>query len=173
MDNEPFLITIFFLINGSAWLYFKNPFETRYINKTTKIKVAVLGYLERIKDELVEKEITNPVELETAQEKRYEAFIEYFRRSKFLVYISDYEDVVEYEKTGETLLDKIAISVFVLIIPIVIFWITQSLPISSIVSIIPLEFAILFSIDYYKMCSHINKLYNLYVKEKESFGGYD
>lgn len=173
MDNEPFLITIFFLINGSAWLYFKNPFETRYINKTTKIKVAVLGYLERIKDELVEKEITNPDELETAQEKRYEAFIEYFRRSKFLVYISDYEDVVEYEKTGETLLDKIAISTFALIIPVIIYWTTQNFPLSAIASIIPLEFVILLTKDYYKMCSRINELYNLYVKEKESFGGYD
>lgn len=173
MDNEPFLITIFFLINGSAWLYFENPFEKRYINKTTKIKVAVLGYLERIKDELVEKEITNPDDIETSQEKRYEVFIEFFRRSKFLVYISDYEDVVRYEKIAETLLDKIAISVFALIIPIIIFWITQSFLISSIVSIIPLEFAILLSNNYYKMCSRINKLYNLYVKEKESFGGYD
>lgn len=172
-------MVLVFILNASGFIYFTNIFEKKYETKTSKIKASLMG-----KIELKFVNLINDTDFQKTAEKNqteeYNTFIKLFRDSKLLSYIGLYEDIIYYEKEGEKFFNKLATYIFIYIFPLILFYYFDLPETTDDLLIIPwlcvlfitsLLFAKLY--DLHEMDRDINKYYNLYVKDKESFGGYN
>lgn len=179
MNIELYFMAIFFILNASGFIYITNIFEKKYETKTSKIKASLMGKIESLFVDLI-----NDTDFQKTAEKNqteeYNTFIKFFRDSKLLSYIGLYEHIIDYEKEGEKFFNKLATYICAYIFPVILFIYddlsetTNELSYISLLAVVFITF-LLFTklIDLYEMDRDINKDYNLYVKDQESFGGYD
>ncbi len=162
------------VLNTGLWFYFGDIFDKKYLNKVTKTKTALLGILIESKNQLIEKHKNNKT-----QEEEYNDFITFMKKSKFRGNINIYEKAHYFEEKGEQILRNLGASILAFIIPIGICLFYDSIP-YEIFWILFIFFIYNASERFYhklrefmKMDKFVNKTYNNYVKNKESFGGYD
>ncbi len=171
------------LIAISTGIFLSNFFDS-YERKIIKIKTANLGLLVNAKNDLVKQEskkgISQPTKIERGknpikgQEKVYEDFIIYMRKSSFLKYANEHEELLNFEGEGQKKVHKLALTVFGFIVPTIFLQQEGYLfGFGSVWFSLNFSFFLIFILDIRNMVERINKLYEEYIIGKESFGGYD
>lgn len=148
----------------------------KYEKKILKIRMALLGLLEYEKNELVDMEIKirEDEQHHNNQKKEYNELITFFRTSDFLDYANEYEDMIQYEASGEGKINKLAFSIGGLVVPTILLQQDGNLYEIGLLWFF-INFAVLsvFIMDVKDMITNIRKHYNKRVLKSQSFGGYD
>lgn len=184
MNLEVTAVVVLGLITISVAIFASNFFES-YEKKIAKIKTATLGLLENAKDDLVrteskkglslfEKKEQEKKSVKKGQEKDYENLITFMRKSSFLKYANEHEEMLDFEGCGRNKVHKLALTVCGFVVPTILL--QQERGLFEIgVFWLSFNFALflIFITDINYMVKRIDKLYKEYIIGKESFGGYD
>ncbi|MCK4797417.1 MAG: hypothetical protein KAT05_08550 [Spirochaetes bacterium] len=172
MDPEITVAVIIALVGVPTAVLVSDVFG-KYEKKILPIRTALLGLLDSEKDKLVERENFNK-NINKANERDYNDLINFLKDSNFLRYADEYEEILHYEANGEEKLNKLAVSIGGLSVPVILF--QQQVPyqfIGLVWFIINFALFAVFATDAINMTKYIRRLYNSYILEKQSFGGYD
>lgn len=185
MNVEVTTGAILSIIAISVGIISSNFFE-RYEKKSVKIKTAILGLLENAKDNLVKQEFKKSGQSQLIrkdqgkkhvmkeQERNYEDLITFMRKSNFLKYANEYEELLNFEGCGQNKLYKLGFTVGGFIIPIILLQQEGGLfSIGLLWVSVNFSFLVIFIFDLNNMIKRIDGLYKEYISGKESFGGYD
>ena len=178
MDSE-ITVAIIIALVGVPIIVFASDVFGKYEKKILQIRIALLGLLENEKNKLVEREIANKESKHlnnnnSSNEQAYMELITFFKESDFLRYANEYEEILYYEANGEGKLNNLAASIGGLSIAVI--FLQQDVPyqyIGLVWFIINFGLLTVFVTDAIKMTQYIRQLYNSYILEKQSFGGYD
>ena len=98
----------------------------------------------------------------------------FFKTSNFLNYANEYEDMIYYEASGESKINKLAFAIGGLVVPTILLQQEGNLLEIGLVWLL-INFAVLavVAMDVKDMIVNIRKHYNEHVLEAQSFGGYD
>jgi len=175
MNIEATIAIIIFLLGCPFVIIFSNFFE-RYEKKMHKIRTAILGFLIKARNELVQQEIDRHARAETSQtgqESNYDEFIDFMQRSKFLKYANEYEEMLRFEENGEGKFYYLSFEIVGLVFPLILIQLPDVFLFGYIWLLINLAFFISTSLDILNMVTRINRLYRKYEIQRHSFGGYD
>ena len=177
-------VFVFGLIGISVAIFASNFFDG-YEKKMAKINTAILGLLENAKDDLVrmesEKGQTLIVKKEQGkkrhnkgQEKNYEDLITFMRKSKFLKYANEHEELLDFDLRGRKEIHKLALTVLGFIGPTILLQQVGDLYVLGILWLsLDFGFLMMFINNIKEFIIRIDNLYKEHIIGQESFGGYD
>jgi len=175
MDAEVTVAIIIGLFGTTVVILVSDVFG-KYEKRILKIRTALLGLLEAEKNELVNMKIKSreDEQRDDNQKKEYDELITFFKKSNFLNYANEYEDMIYYEASGEGKINKLAFSIGGLVVPTILLQQDGNLYEFGLLWFI-INFAVLsiFVMDVKEMIMNIKKHYNKRVLKSQSFGGYD
>jgi len=175
------IATLVLTLIGIAVAILINDVFGKYEKKISQIKTALLGFLQTEVNRLVNKEIdyrelktSTQINLETSEQEEYRKLITFFRESHLFIYANDYEDMLDSEKYGDGKINKLAYSIGAFAVPVILLQQEGSM---YNIGILSLFLNFMFFVSYFSevknMICNVKKLYNKYIIENQSFGGYD
>lgn len=177
MDTEVTVAISLALASAPLSVYIGNPFG-KYEAKIYKIRMSLLGRLEKEKDKLIDNELGEDNKdasiSKSSDEFIYNQLMSFFKESPFLKYANEYQDMVHYEAHGEKKIEKLSHSTGALIGPTLLLQQEGDLyTIGIIWLMINIAYLAINFGEVTTMVKEIRRYYNEYVLGEQCFGGYD